>query len=145
MRWQRRDVDAVARDLVREVGAEEEEHVALLLLHEDLVVADPVDRVREHPDELLARLRPDVRDVLRAGRADGGDDVVDAREARGARGTAATGLRSSHFAEAERHASRLPKTDLLTAPGIEPPTFRMTSRSARPMVAFARPLWPRQE
>src|SRR5438034_11647565 len=74
-------VDAVARDLVREVGAEEEEHVALLLLHQYLVVADPVDRVSEHPDELLAGLGPDVGDVLRAGGARGGHDAVGRGEA----------------------------------------------------------------
>src|SRR3989442_14575960 len=68
--------DAVAGDLVREVGAEEEEHVALVLRYEDLVVADPVDRVREHPDELLAALGPDVGDVLRARGAGGREHAV---------------------------------------------------------------------
>src|SRR5262249_48660477 len=106
----------VARDLVREVGAEEEQHVALLLADEHLVVADPVDRVGEHPDELLARLRPDVGDVLRAGRARGGHDVV-------GRGEAATHVKGwpraalLPLAEAERDATRLAENRLAHRPG----------------------------
>ena len=44
------------------------------------------------------------------------------------------------LAEAERDAAGLTEVDLLTAPGIEPPTLRITRRRARPMVALARPL-----
>src|SRR5205823_9214121 len=104
-------VDAVARDLVREVGAEEEEHVALLLLHQHLVVADPVDRVGEDPDELLAGLGPDVGDVLRAGGTRGGDDAV----GRGEAPAHVEGRPWAPFlplAEAERDAARLPEDRL---------------------------------
>ena len=137
------DADPVARDLVGEVRAEEQQHVALLGRDQHLVVADPVDRVGEDPDQLLARLGVDVRDVLRAGRA---HRRHHARVAGEAAADVERLPRALLFPlpEAERDATRRPNTDLLTAPGIEPPTFRMTRRSARPMVAFARPLWPGQ-
>src|SRR5690606_1902692 len=68
-------------DLVREVRAEEEEHVALLLRNEDFVVPGPIDAVGEQLDELFAGLGEDVRDVLRAGRAGDRHHALARREA----------------------------------------------------------------
>jgi hypothetical protein len=111
---------------------------------EDLVVADPIDPVREHPDELLAGLGEDVGDVLVTVAQ---VTVMTLSSAAKPRRTwkGSHGLLSSHSPKQSEMRPGCPKHDLLTAPGREPPTFRMTRRSARPIVAFDRPLWPRHE